>query len=205
MELILPFPVSPSSHKISYDDKILFIGSCFTETIGNKLLSLKFNLLQNPNGVLFDPLSICVALNSYIDYDDLNKNALFMHNELWQSWQNHSIFSGLDKQAVLQKINESRFAAHSFLKNASWLIITLGSAFSYQINASDEPVANCHKVPAKNFDKKLLSTDKMISRLSATVNNLRTFNPSLKIVFTEALSAMLRTVSWKIIEVKQGL
>jgi GSCFA family len=184
MELLLPFPVSSTSHKISYADKILFIGSCFTEAIGNKMHDLKFDVLQNPNGILFDPLSICTAFNFYVDNNNFNEDDLFLHNELWQSWQHHSIFSGLDKQVVLQNINEARAHAHLFLKDAAWLVITLGTGYSYQLKTSGSAAANCHKVPANNFNKKLLSTDEIIYNLSATINNLRVFNSSLKIIFT---------------------
>ena len=67
MELLLPFEVSPSPLKITYTDKILFIGSCFTEEIGKRMKDLKFNLFLNPNGILYDPISISSALNAYMD------------------------------------------------------------------------------------------------------------------------------------------
>ena len=116
MELLLPFRVTPSSHKISYSDKILFIGSCFTEEIGKMMKDLKFDVLQNPNGILYDPLSIAAALNSYIENKKYKEDDLFLLNELWHSWQHHSVFSGMNKEKVLQNINHSQSEAHRFLK-----------------------------------------------------------------------------------------
>jgi len=184
MELLLPFHVTPSSHKISYADKILFIGSCFTEEIGKMMKDLKFDVLQNPNGILYDPLSIGAALNSYIENKFYKEDDLFLLNELWHSWQYHSIFSGMNKEKVLQNINHSQSEAHQFLKNASWLIITLGTSYNYQLKNSLEPVANCHKAPQDFFENKLLSIEEIISRLSNVILKLQSFNPDLKIIFT---------------------
>ena len=77
MELLLPFRFTPSDHKISYTDKILFIGSCFTEEIGKMMRELKFDVLQNPNGILYDPLSISSALNSYMENKQYKEDDLF--------------------------------------------------------------------------------------------------------------------------------
>jgi GSCFA family len=184
MELLLPFQVTPFSHKISYTDKILFIGSCFTEEIGKMMKDLKFDVLQNPNGILYDPLSIASALDSYIENKFYKEDDLFLLNELWHSWQHHSIFSGMNKEEVLQNINHSQSQAHQFLKDASWLIITLGTSYNYRLKNSLEPVANCHKAPQDFFEKKLLSIDEIISRLTDVISKLKSFNSKLKIIFT---------------------
>ncbi|MEP6927733.1 MAG: GSCFA domain-containing protein, partial [Ginsengibacter sp.] len=184
MELLLPFQVTPSSLKISYTDKILFIGSCFTEEIGDKMRDLKFNVLQNPNGILYDPVSISSALVSYIENKKFTDDDLFLWDELWHSWQHHSLFSGMNKENVLQSINHSQYEAHLFLKNASWLVITAGTSYSYQLKKSGEHVANCHKAAQDFFEKKLLPVEEIISNLSASVLKLQSFNPQLKIIFT---------------------
>lgn len=184
MELLLPFQVIPSSQKISYADKILFIGSCFTEEIGKMMIDLKFNVLQNPNGILYDPLSIASALGSYIENKKYNENDLFLLNELWHSWKHHSVFSGMSKEKVLQQINHSQSKAHRFLKEAAWLIITLGTSYNYQLKKSQQPVANCHKAPQDFFEKKLLSIDDITSHISNVISKLHSYSPGLKIIFT---------------------
>jgi len=184
MELLLPFSIDPSQHKISYADKIFLIGSCFTEEIGNRLKDLKFNVLQNPNGILYDPGSIAHALNSYIENKVYDNDDLFLLNDLWHSWQHHSFFSGMDKENVLKKINQYQNEAHVFLKETKWLIITAGTAYRYKLARSGEPVANCHKAPSSFFTKELLSIELIVSELSLVISNLQVFNPDLKIIFT---------------------
>ena len=184
MELLLPFQVVPSPIKISYTDKILFIGSCFSEEIGKHMKDLKFDLVQNPNGILYDPLSISAALKSYIQNKQFAESDLYFLHELWHSWDHHSIFSGPDKQSVLQNINRARSGAHQYLKGASWVIITLGTSYHYYLKESLIPVANCHKAPAALFQKKLLEIELIIAELTAVISDIQSFNPNLKIIFT---------------------
>ena len=181
---LLPITIPHPSEKIRYQQKILLTGSCFTEHIGNYLKDVKFDLLQNPNGILFDPLSVAEGLVSYIEGTQYGTTDLFFLNELWQSWHHHGVFSDTDQQGCLDRINESQLKARFFLKSADWLIITLGSAFSYSLKKEQIAVANCHRAPADWFSKKLLSVEEMLSAFDETLYRLLEFNPSLKIVFT---------------------
>jgi hypothetical protein len=184
MELLLPFHIKPSVVKISYADKLLFMGSCFTEEIGKEMSSLKYNILQNPNGILYDPLSIAAAVKSYIENKKYCEDDLVYLDEQWHSWNHHSVFSDQSRDYVLQNINHSQSQAHQYLKEASWLIVTLASSYKYFLSESGQPVANCHKAPSHLFQKKLLQTELIISELSTLILNLQSFNPNLKIILT---------------------
>src|ERR1044071_156696 len=108
MKMFLDIDIKSPPEKISYNSKIMVIGSCFTEHIGGRLQELKFSVLQNPNGILFDPLSVSSALISYVENKQYNATDLVNLNELWQSWQHHSKFSGLQQHEVLENINQSQ-------------------------------------------------------------------------------------------------
>jgi len=184
MEFFLPFQIPDFPFSISYSDKILFLGSCFSEEIGNKMLGLKFNVLQNPNGILYDPQSVADAMFGYINNRIYKEEDLFELNGLWHSWKHHSEYSGMNKEEVLQKINSSQSGAHYFLKEAKFLILTLGTAFNYQLKNNGENVANCHKAPSAFFKKNFLSTKEIIEEFSNAMNALGTFNSEIKIIFT---------------------
>lgn len=185
MKLMLDVEIKSPVERITYSDQIFLIGSCFTEHIGKRLEELKFPVLQNPNGILFDPVSVSKALNSYIDLKKYEQKDLFYLNELWQSWSHHSMFSAMEAGSVLLNINLSQRQAHDRLKSATWLIVTLGSSFSYQLTNEDNfPVANCHRAPGQWFNKYMLSTQDTINALSESIEKLKTFNPALKIIFT---------------------
>ncbi len=180
----LPIQINPPSERIRYQQKILLTGSCFTQHIGNYMEVVKFDVLQNPNGILFDPLSVAGSLVSYVEGKQYQKSDLFFLNDLWQSWKHHGLFSDTSQKRCLEKINESQSAAHEFLKKSDWLIITLGSAFSYTLKENQMPVANCHRAPADWFTKKLLSIEDMLAVFDETLHRLLHFNPVLKIIFT---------------------
>ena len=176
--------------KLNHEDALLLMGSCFTENMGAKLQAHKFKTLQNPHGILFNPLSVADALDHYIANRVYTSDDLFFFNERYQSWQHHSKYSNATATIALAEINLSINTAHKFLKTASYLFITLGSAFVYYLTdnaplyAPNKGVANNHKAPANWFYKKLLDTDEATAILQDTMLKLKVFNPSLKVIFT---------------------
>lgn len=185
MNFHLDFLIHPPDNQINYSEKILLIGSCFTEHIGSSLKRLKFPVLMNPNGILFDPLSITESLTDYINRKKFTEKDLNRREDIWFSWKHHGRFSGTDKSKLLNNINESIEEAHGFLKNAKWLILTFGTAYSYQLIGENYlPVANCHKIPQSNFSKKLLSIEEIQTALDNCFHQLRNFNPDLNIILT---------------------
>lgn len=183
MEFHLEFTPRPFDQKIAHQHKLMLIGSCFTEQIGNKLARHKFSVMENPNGILFNPVSITRSVISYINNRQYTGSGLFYQNECWNSWEHHSRFSHPDKQTCLYGINASQLAAHAFLKDAEWLLVTLGSAFVYELE-NKEVVANCHKVPTDKFNKRLLAIDEVVAGLTTMQDALSAFNPKLKIIYT---------------------
>lgn len=187
MEFQVPIQIPTLTTPINYKHKLMLVGSCFTEHIGNKLEELKFSVLQNPNGILFDPASIANSLVSYIQNKQYNEEDLFYFNEVWQSWQHHSRFTGTDKKKVLENINHSQRQAHEFLKKANWLIITPGTSFSYRLTPESNGsggVANCHRAPHAWFYKHLMTIEEINSALDNCLHQLFRFNESLQIIFT---------------------
>jgi hypothetical protein len=184
MQLNLTLDIAPIKKQITYHDSVMLIGSCFTEHISERLSQLKFNTLSNPNGILFNPLSVAESLDSYINDTRHTTEELFYLNELWNSWRHHTRFSNIEQHAALEGINQSQEQAGSFIKKANYLIITLGSAFQYYLKDGGKPVANNHRAPAQWFEKKLLGIDEITTALRKTLKNLYAVNPSLQVIFT---------------------
>ncbi len=180
-----PFPVS-----INHQHKLMLAGSCFTENIGDKLLAHKFQVLQNPNGILFNPVSVKEAFENYISNKVITENNLFSLNEGYHSWQHHSRFSGVTAEEAVHKINSSTQQAHEYFKTADWIIITYGSAWVYELteNATNAVVgnvaANNHKAPASWFNRRLLTNKEVCGIINETIKQLQQFNPAVKIIFT---------------------
>ena len=124
----------PANHKINYGERLLLMGSCFTENIGLKLQAHLFETLENSHGILFNPVSVQNALMDIISNKKYTELELFFLNDVWNSWHHHSRFSGVTQQEALDKMNGAIQEAHSYLKSAHHLVITLGSAWLYTLN-----------------------------------------------------------------------
>lgn len=185
-EFDIPALQSPIGHR----DHTLMIGSCFTENMGEKLSKHLFRVLENPNGVLFNPVSVAEALHQYIDAPTFSAKDLFYFNEAFHSWKHHSRFSGYTPEEALTKINNATTTAHLFLKKATHLFITLGSAWVYQLTEQatgytpDFVAANNHKAPANWFTKKLLTPAEITNLYEPLIQKLRKINSSLQIIYT---------------------
>lgn len=189
LKLKLSLAAKPSVQKIGYQDSILLIGSCFSENIGAKLKSHQFSILENPHGILFNPMSVIQSIQDYIFATKYTEQDLFLYQDLWHSWNHHSRFSAITPQESLQKINDSIQQAHVFLKNAQHIVITLGSAWLYQVNeeaplGKGQVVANNHKAPTQWFYKNLMQPEVLKKALQDLIILLQNFNPSLNIIFT---------------------
>jgi len=189
MKFKLTLDAKPSNHNIAYGDKLMLIGSCFTENIGAKFKTHLFELSENPYGILFNPVSVTNTLTEIMDKKGYKADELFQHNELWHSWNHHSRFSAIEQKDALENINSTILEAHDFLESANHLIITLGSAWLYHLTneaplGRGQVVANNHKGPINWFFKSLMQPNDLIDKLHALVARLQVFNPSLHITFT---------------------
>lgn len=182
--------VKPITQPINHTHKLFLIGSCFTENIGEKLKHHKFQIFENPNGILFNPVSVAESIINIIHQKEYRKEDLFYYNEAWHSWQHHSRFSGVTPEETLQKINQTIASAHNFLKTADYCIITLGSAWIYTLTelaqnaAVGSVAANNHKAPANWFQKRLMDAAQVITVLGTLLDRLGNFNPNIKVIFT---------------------
>ncbi len=169
--------------EIHLKDRILSIGSCFSENIGIKLQKLGMNIQINPNGILFNPYSIAQNLHDIINNNRFNEADLVKQDNLWHSWKHHGKFSMPDQADALKKMNRSLSDAYEHLDQTKMLIITFGSAWVYK-HHSYGIVANCHKVPQSHFKKELLPISEIISIWSEVLQMLEERVPDMEVIFT---------------------
>jgi hypothetical protein len=180
----------PFSIKMKHTDKLLLVGSCFTEQIGKKLAAHKFDVLENPNGILFNPMSIAKAVMCYANGKLYNEDDLFYYNELWASREHHTQFSKIEKADALKGINESQQKVIDFIKKTDWILLTLGSAFVYEWkdilekDNYENVAANCHKIPTDKFNRRLTEPEEIKKVLQKMEAAVRVINPSVKFIYT---------------------
>lgn len=185
MKLQTEIPLKPQQHNlIDYNSRLILLGSCFVENIGEKLGYYKFQNTLNPFGILFHPLAIESLLLNAINDKEYTKEDVFFHNEQWHCYAAHSKLSAASKEELLQNLNLAIQQTKQALEASSHIVITLGTAWIYRLIESDEVVANCHKVPQKKFSKELLSVDAIAESLLAMVALIKSVNSKVSVIFT---------------------
>ncbi len=169
---------------IAHTDDVLLIGSCFTDSIGQKLEHYSFRCFRNPFGILYNPFSIAVCLEYCLDNKVVETSDLVYQNCQWHSWLHHSCYSHTSATQCIDACNAAITKAHNFLKTANYIILTWGTALAYHLKEKNIVVGNCHKVPASNFDRRLLSVDEIVCRYVALEEKLHAINPKAKIILT---------------------
>ena len=169
---------------LHHSDAVVLLGSCFSDNIGGKLSAALFNTTVNPMGTLYNPMSIAHGVQQLIDCTPVAGKDLFMQGGVWNSFDFHSRHSLPDKQATIDRMNQRIEQGHIALKDARLLTITLGTAIVYRLRTTGEVVANCHKVPQHEFERKMATVDEMAHTLDEMLTALHGFNPDLKIILT---------------------
>ena len=146
--------IQPSEWKIGYEDKVLMLGSCFSDEIGAQMQQRYLQVTCNPFGTLYNPLSIAQALTM------TEVPELVEHEGLWHSMAHHGSFSRASKEETEQAVRASIKTMQHALDEASVVIVTFGTAWVYEMKG--EIVGNCHKLPERCFVRRRLTVEEIV-------------------------------------------
>ena len=184
MELRTTFNIPSSGSRITYNDPVLFIGSCFSTSVGRQFEAGRMPVMINPAGTVYNPVSVCNTLDTITEGRKYDKSDLFNNNGTWISFDHYSDFSSGDPEEILGKINRRSGEALGFISGARFLFITFGTARVFRWTRSGKIVSNCHKIPASEFTNELLTVDEIADLWANQLDKLKTLFPSLKVIFT---------------------
>ncbi|MBC5773783.1 GSCFA domain-containing protein [Pontibacter sp. KCTC 32443] len=165
-------------------DKVVTIGSCFAEVIGTKLREYKADVVINPFGTIFNPISVGRLLQAVAGGPFNLEQNLVLRDGIWYSYDLHSSLSSPDKNELLQLIEARIEQTREHLSQAKLLIITLGTAVSYKLADTGNIVANCHKLAAKQFSRTLLTIEEITESIEVSYHALKKLNPELQLILT---------------------
>lgn len=184
MELSTKIPIPKSNHPIDYHSKVVSLGSCFADEVGNKFEYFKFQHCTNPFGILFHPLAIEKVIDFALSEKEFTGEDVFFLNERWHCFDVHSAMSHTDKEVMLSNLNERLKTARQEISQATHVILTLGTAWVYKHIETGQTVANCHKVPQKAFEKRLLTIEEITNSIENLVSKVNAINPEVTFIFT---------------------
>ena len=184
MKLTTPIKRSRQNPPINYSSKVLLLGSCFAQNMGAKLEYYKFQQCTNPFGILFHPVAIEKLITRAVNQNWFTSKDVFLQNEQWHCFLAHSKLSNTSEEDLISALNSALEKLRFSLLEASHVVFTFGTAWVYKHLEKDAIVANCHKVPQKEFVKQLLSPDDVSDVLLGIETKLRTINPTCSIINT---------------------
>ena len=184
MDLYTRISIPKAPFAFSYTEQTVLLGSCFAENIGKKLEENKFKTDLNPFGTLYNPSSIAEAIRMLLHPERFTGDDLFRHEGVYHSFSHHSRFSSPSETECLENMNGRLFSSAEIIRKARRIIVTLGTAWVYRLRSTGKIVSNCHKLPEKMFDRRMLSVDEITAEWKSLLLSLWEQNPELKILFT---------------------
>lgn len=176
--------IQERTQKIDYSNRMMFLGSCFSENIGQKLIDLKFEVDMNPFGILYNPESVANSLKILLEKRVFTPDDLFADQGVWNSFFHHSRFSDINPEKVLEKINSRITFSSEFLKKTDYLFITFGTSWVYELKETGQIVSNCHKIPAARFKRFRLGVYEITELYRDLLEELWKVNPAMQVIFT---------------------
>jgi hypothetical protein len=184
MQFTTQIPIRENLNPIDYNSKIVSLGSCFAENIGAKFGYFKFQSKTNPFGIIFNPVSIKRIIERVVCDKLFSEEDVFFHNEQWHCFEVHSDVSNSSKEELVENLNNILVETKIQLQTATHIIITFGTSWVYRNIERNTIVANCHKVPQKQFTKELLSVEVIEKSIQNTLDLIDEINPNCNVIFT---------------------
>ena len=166
------------------DAVVVSIGSCFSQEFAVRLAEAGVRTASNPNGILYNPVSVADALERIASKEEYRAEEFFEFNGKWRSWLHHGSFADGELEKAVWKCNESAATFGEVARSCGLFIVTLSSAVVYRLIDTGRITANCHKVPGTRFNREILSVEECIFQTRRIVETVRKINPSCVILFT---------------------
>ncbi len=184
MQLQTIVPIKSLENPINYHSKIVSVGSCFAVNMAQRFRQYQFQNTVNPLGILFHPLAIAKLIDFAVNDKVFIANDVFLHNEIWSCFDAHSDLNELEQEDIIDTLNAKIQALRKNVSEATHCILTFGTAWVYRHIQNNQLVANCHKIPQKEFSKELLTVEICQQAIESIERGIRILNPNIQIIYT---------------------
>lgn len=179
-----PVKIPEIQPRIRFSDNLLLTGSCFSEHIAQKLRRFRYNILENPFGILYNPVSLAKSMTRIVKKSHSSVSDLVYHGGLYHSMDHHGSFSGPDPEQVILTINQQIDEAHAFLKTCDFIFISPGTSGVYTQTSSGAIVGNCHKIPSAQFTHARLSVSACFDAFEKLYQDIKSICPAVRLIWT---------------------
>ena len=173
--------ITPPERRFTLQDRIMILGSCFSDSIGSKMVTGGFQAMVNPFGTLYNPASLLQAvrrLDSLEPYTSADCVPMGAGAGRICSFEHHTSFARENEEEFLQAANACLAGAREFWKTCNCLFLTLGTSFVWYHDG--RVVANCLKRPAAEFTRSMLGAEES----AACIRSIAEAHPEKRILLT---------------------
>ncbi|MFA5849307.1 MAG: GSCFA domain-containing protein [Bacteroidales bacterium] len=171
MKLQTKIEITRGTSTISYSDKILFMGSCFANEVGSIMKNLRFDVIVNPFGVLYNPASIAESLGRLVSGRHFENEGFIKCDDIYKSLSHSSDFAAMSLDELKSKVDRQLDEASLHFKQSKWIVLSLGTRWIYRLCSSGKVVANCQKLPQNRFEREPLDVEDVVKLLSPIIAN----------------------------------
>lgn len=182
--------IYPSENKLTQQDRLIALGSCFSQAVGSRLDEGGISTAVNPMGVLFNPVSIASVVKRSLEGREYTRDDLYKDNNgIYHLLAFESRRQNKDAAALLETVNHDFTKFSQTLAEADCLLVTFGTAWCFSHIPTDKVVGNCHKLPDSEFERFLCPTNEIVDlwedivsqvpRIIFTVSPVRHLNAGL--------------------------
>ncbi|MFY0627178.1 MAG: GSCFA domain-containing protein [Reichenbachiella sp.] len=168
--------IEENPDKIEYNAKILSLGSGFSNILMDQFSKFGFQVLSNPYGTIYNPLSIFESIGLSVANQAPDPMRITQSQDQWNHFDFHSLGNNTSESQLINALKASINSTNNYLRETGFLFMTFGSAYAYRHNPTGKIVANCHRAPRKDFDKVLLSVEEIVEgfrSIYGSLNNVK--------------------------------
>lgn len=185
MELMLHADLPQPAFTLSHSQRLMLVGSCFADHIGERLRTDKFSVLVNPFGTLYNPAAIATHLLRCISRRPYTKADVWQGADgLWRNWMHQGTFAEPTAEALVERLNSTLNATADWLRRTDVLLLTWGTSVAYRLKENGEFVANCHRQPDALFVRERIAAVDIVDFWTTTLQLLCSVQPKLRVVLT---------------------
>ena len=180
---------------INANDKVLALGSCFAQVVGQRMADRKLDIMLNPTGVLYNPKSIFLTLDTVLNIaegkttavDEAKKPVFEAADGRWYSWMASSVISGEQRDECVKHMTETLRQMARQVEAMDVLMLTFGTDHYYCTNndtGQELAVTNCHKMPSRLFEERVMSVEEIVCMFTQAMHRLQTLRPGLRTILS---------------------
>jgi lysophospholipase L1-like esterase len=181
-DFFLRFDLPKTEYSINHSHKLTFLGSCFSDEMSKYAKGSGFDVVSNPYGTIYHPISIANNLSDALH--EVTQFADFERDGFYYSWNCSTKINASSREELNHLLSEKNRKLLEHLSQPGFLFVTFGTAFIYRLKNENKYVANCHKQPGQFFLKELSNAAAIVETWKELLQKMQVKFPQLKVVFT---------------------